>query len=117
MPPCESCLDKEKRRLESNRRESSAFLRIESRLPRGGFFLFCRRADHREYKDRADNLRGFTSVLSALRLGVWLLDDGQIQLSYRNQGFMFALGAIQRKVFQYCIIADFQSRFAAAKGA
>ena len=92
-------------------------LRAESRLPRGGFFLFCRRADHRGYKNRADNLRGFTSVLSALRLGVWLLDDGQIQLSYRNQGFMFALGAIQRKVFQYCIIADFQSRFAAAKGA
>lgn len=55
--------------------------------------------------------------LSALRLSVWLLDDGQIQLSYRNQGFVFTLGAIQRKVFQDCIIADFQSRFAAAKGA
>ena len=51
-------------------------LRAESRLPRGGFFLFCRRADHRGYKNRADNLRGFTSVLSALRLSVWLLDDG-----------------------------------------
>ena len=51
-----SCLDKEKRRLESNRRESSAFLRTESRLPRGGFFRFCRRADHRGYKNRADNL-------------------------------------------------------------
>ena len=92
-------------------------LRAESHLPRGGFFLFCRRADHRGYKNRADNLRGFPSVLSALRLSVWLLDDGQIQLSYRNQGFVFTLGAIQRKVFQDCIIADFQSRFAAAKGA
>ena len=51
-------------------------LRAENHLPRGGFFLFCRRADHREYKDRADNLRGFTSGLSALRLSVWLLDDG-----------------------------------------
>lgn len=55
-------------------------LRTESHLPRGGFFLFCRRADHRGYKNRADNLRGFPSVLSALRLSVWLLDDGQIQL-------------------------------------
>ena len=51
-------------------------LRAESRLPRGGFFLFCRRADHRGYKNRADNLRGSPSVLSALRLSVWLLDDG-----------------------------------------
>ena len=51
-------------------------LRAENHLPRGGFFLFFRRADHREYKDRADNLRGFTSGLSALRLSVWLLDDG-----------------------------------------
>ena len=51
-------------------------LRAESRLPRGGFFLFCRRADYREYKNRADNIRGFPSVLSALRLSVWLLDDG-----------------------------------------
>ena len=92
-------------------------LRTESHLPRGVFFLFCRRADHRGYKNRADNLRGSPSVLSALRLSVWLLDDGQIQLSYRNQGFVFTLGAIQRKVFQDCIIADFQSRFAAAKGA
>ena len=92
-------------------------LRAENHLPRGGFFLFCRRADRREYKNRADNLQGVTSVLSALRLGVWLLDDGQIQLSYRNQGFMFAFRAIQRKVFQDCIIADFQSRFAAAKRA
>ena len=50
-------------------------LRTENHLPRGGFFLFCRRADRREYKNRADNLRGFPSVLSALRLGVWLLDD------------------------------------------
>ena len=92
-------------------------LRTESHLPRGGFFLFCRRADHRGYKNRADNLRGFPSVLSALHLSVWLLDDGQIQLSYRNQGFVFTLGAIQRKVFQDCIITDFQSRFATAKGA
>mgnify|MGYP005801613315 FL=1 len=51
-------------------------LRAENHLPRGGFFLFCRRADHRGYKNRADNLRGFTSGLSALRLSVWLLDDG-----------------------------------------
>ena len=43
-------------------------LRAESRLPRGGFFLFCRRADHRGYKNRADNLRGFPSVLSACLL-------------------------------------------------
>ena len=50
-------------------------LRAGSRLPRGGFFLFCRRADHREYKNRADNLRGFPSVLSALRLGVWLFNN------------------------------------------
>lgn len=51
-------------------------LRAGSRLPRGGFFLFCRRADHREYKNRAGNIRGFTSMLPALRLSVWLLDDG-----------------------------------------
>ena len=51
-------------------------LRAENHLPRGGFFLFCRRADRREYKNRADNLQGVTSVLSALRLSVWLLDDG-----------------------------------------
>ena len=50
-------------------------LRAENHLPRGGFFLFCRRADHREYKNRADNLRGFPSVLSALRLGVWLFNN------------------------------------------
>ena len=50
-------------------------LRAGSRLPRGGFFLFCRRADHGEYKNRADNLRGFTSVLSALRLSVWLFNN------------------------------------------
>src|SRR5699024_11572777 len=31
-------------------------LRAESRLPRGGFFLFCRRADHRGYKNRADKI-------------------------------------------------------------
>ena len=50
-------------------------LRAGSRLPRGGFFLFCHRADHRGYKNRADNLRGFPSVLSALRLGVWLFNN------------------------------------------
>ena len=48
-------------------------LRAENHLPRGGFFLFCRRADYGEYKN---TLRGFTSVLLALRLSVWLLDDG-----------------------------------------
>ena len=51
-------------------------LRAENHLPRGGFFLFCRQADYGEYKNRDNNLRGFTSVLLALRLSVWLLDDG-----------------------------------------
>lgn len=78
--------------------------------------LFSKHNTYEYIKKRADKLRLLTS-LSALRLSVWLLDDGQIQLSYRNQGFVFTLGAIQRKVFQDCIIADFQSRFAAAKGA
>ena len=51
-------------------------LRAENHLPRGGFFFLFRRAHDRENKYRADNLRGFTSGLSALRLSVWLLDDG-----------------------------------------
>ena len=70
--------------------------RISSRERRysATFFLFCRRADYRAYKNEADNLRGFSSGLSALRLSVWLLDDGSIKLSHRNQGFVLTLGTI-----------------------
>ena len=50
---------REKKNGGSNRTAvKKVLLRAESRLPRGGFFLFCRWADHRGYKNRADNIRG-----------------------------------------------------------
>ena len=70
----EAVRTKKKRRLESKRREESAFARRKPTAP-WRFFLFCRRTDHGEYKNRADNLRGFTSAFSALRLSVWLFNN------------------------------------------
>lgn len=83
-------------------------LRTESHLPRGGFFLFCRRADHRGYKNRADNLRGFPSVLSALRLSVWLY-NGYLLSFYIDDTFLFAFRTEQREVYQFCIWSYFCS--------
>ena len=48
---------------------------------------------------------------SALRLCVWLFDNFRIELFYIYQGFLFALGAIEREVFQHCIRAQLDPGF------
>jgi len=56
-------------------------------------------------KRRADNCE--IHKLSALRLSVWLVDNGYIHLSYCYYGFSFAFRAKHGKVFEYRIFPNF----------
>ena len=49
---------------------------------------------HNSNKRRADDLVSFLTSSSALRLCVWLFDDGDLLLSYFNKRFLLAFRAI-----------------------
>ena len=71
-----SCLDKEKRRLESNRRESSAFLRTESRLPAAVFFFSAAGQIIENIKTEPITLEVLPQCyrLCGLASGSWMID-------------------------------------------
>ena len=52
--------------------------------------------------------------LSALRLCVWLFDNGYIELFYIDDGFPPTLWTVKRKIFEHCIGANFCARFVLA---
>ena len=56
----------------------------------------------------------FLTSSSALRLCVWLFDDGDLLLSYFNKRFLLAFRAIYREIQQYSILPHLVMGFIAA---
>ena len=64
-------------------------------------------------KQRADKLWLLT-ISSALRLCVWLFDDGYLKFFYFNQTIVLTFRAVEWKIFQFCILPHLYPRFISA---